>query len=159
MLLTDYIIIQLGLDFMRRRNILDVKSRLLFLPRLFLFHPLFVRDSTLTLQIGKVHETDIGKALPAHILTQIIHESRIIQHPLIVKLADRIHCLMHTVITYRDVIGKFEHLPGFALRPAADKADILIVAFLLIIALNSRPTVLIFCFSSILFVDILLVKI
>ena len=57
----------------------------------------------------------------------------IVQHSLVVKLADRIHCLMHTVGTYGDMVGQLEHFSGFALRAPAYEAHILILAFLLLI--------------------------
>ena len=38
---------------------------------------------------------------------------------------------MHTVVAHRYVIGELEHFSGLALRTAAHKADVLVVAFFL----------------------------
>ena len=131
MLLSDHIIIQLCLDPVWRRNVPDIQNR--FRPfALFLFLDLLlIGDTSLSLKVCNIQEPDIGKSLFTHILIQAVHKIRI-QHTLIIKLAHSIHGLMHTVITYTNIIGKLEHLSRFAFRPPADKADILIIAFLLI---------------------------
>ena len=56
-----------------------------------------------------------------------------IEHSLIVKLADRIHCLMHAVIADADMIRQLKHLTGLAFRSSADKTDFLIFSLFLII--------------------------
>ena len=68
----------------------------------------------------------------------------IVQHSLVVKLADRIHCLMHTVGTHGDMVGQLEHFSGLALRTPAYEAHILILAFLLFIQ-SVHGCLILFC--------------
>ena len=130
MLLSDHVFIQTRLDLVRCRNLMNIQYRLFPVLRLLLFEPLLIRNSSLALQIIDIDKADIGEPL-SHGLVQIVHHGRIIQHSHIVKLADRIHGLVHTVTAHRNIIRKLEHLARLALRTAADKTDILIFAFLL----------------------------
>ena len=128
MLLPYHIFVQTCLDLVGRRNILDIEHRLRLLPGLFLFQLLLVRDSAVPLQIRNIYKADIGEAVLLQVV-QILLERRIIQHALIVKLAHRIHGFVHTVAAHTDIVRQLKHLPSLALRSAADKADILVLFF------------------------------
>ena len=127
MLLSYHIFIQTCLDLMGRGNVPYVQNRLL-IGLLFLLQLLLVGDPPVPLQIRKVHEADIGKPVLLGHLLQIVLKLGIVQHPLIVKLADGLHRLVHTVAADTDIVWKLEHLPRLALRPAADKAYVLVFA-------------------------------
>ena len=135
LLLTDHVLVQACLDLVRRRNILNVKNRLLsllFILRL-LFDLLFVRNSAGSLQIRQVHKADVGVfSILIHVVEHV-HELRIVQKPLIIVLTHRIHRPMHAVVADTDIVGKVVHLPRLAFRPAADKADVLVFRFLFIL--------------------------
>ena len=147
MLLPDHIIVKLGFDLMRRWNIFNIQNRFLFLFGLFLLDLLFVGNSAFTLQIRQIDKTDVGKSLPLHIFIQIVHQGRIIQHSLIIKLADCVHGSVHAVIADRNIVGQLEHFPCLALRSSADKTHILVI--LILLAVIFRLAFLCFLFGLI----------
>ena len=63
MFLTDYVVVKLGFDFVRGRNVFDVQYGFFLFLRLFLFYPLLVGNPSLSLQIRNIYKTDIGKTL------------------------------------------------------------------------------------------------
>ena len=128
MILSHHILIQACLDLMRRRNIPDIQHRLFFRLFLFLFFQfLFVGNPAVPAQIGQVHKTDVGKSILFAELVQFILQLGIVQHPLIVKLAHRLHGFVHTVTADADIVGQLKHLARLALWPPADKAYVLII--------------------------------
>lgn len=74
----------------------------------------------------------LGNPLLRH-LVQLVLELGIVQHPLVVELAHGLHGLVHAVAADADIVGQLEHLARFALRAAADEADIFVV---LVVALS-----------------------
>ena len=126
MLLSHHILVQACFDLVRRRNILDVQDGLDILFFLFLLYLLLVGNTALPLQVSDVYEANVRHAALQHVV-HILLKLWIGEHPLIIKLAYRIHGLVHTIITDTDAVGQFKHLSRLALRPAADKAHILIV--------------------------------
>ena len=74
-----------------------------------------------------IDKADIGKAPPFVHLFQFVLKLRIIQHSLIIKLAHRLHGLMHAVVADTDIIRKLKHFSRFALRPPTDKAYIFVL--------------------------------
>ena len=100
MLLPYHILVQTCLDLVGRGNIPDVQYGLGILLFLLFLDLLLVRDTALSLQIRYVYKTDIGHAV----------------------------ALVHTVVADTDIVGKFEHLSRLALRSAADKTYILVIA-------------------------------
>ena len=111
---------------MGSRNIPDIQYRLLTFLLLFLLQLLLVGNPPVSPQIRQIDKADIGKAALLCQLIQLILKLRIVQHSLIIKLADCLHGLMHAVIADTDIIGQLKHLACLALRPAADKADVFI---------------------------------
>ena len=132
--LTYYIVIQFCLDLMRCRNVINIKFRfylsflfLLFLDLLRIWYS--SKITTQILEIVHIYKTDIWKS--ACILIKLIHESRIVEQVLIIKLAHCIHSLVHTIIAYADIVRQMEHLSSLALRSSADKTYILVLVILI----------------------------
>ena len=73
-------------------------------------------------------------------LVELIHKRGVVEHILVIKLADSIHGLVHAVITYAYVVGKMEHLTCLALGPSAHKADVLVPGLILLIIARSAGT-------------------
>ena len=142
------IIVELCLNLVRRRQVIDVKDCLLLLFLwLFLLELLPVWNAAVPLQIRNVDKADIGKPLLAILGTVLVKiKVCIVQHSLIIKLADRIHRLVHAVRAHRDMIGQLEHLTRLALRPSAYKAHILVLAFLLFLAFTVCRLFILFYF-------------
>ena len=92
---------------------------------------------SLPLQIRNVHKPDIRHAIAFKHVIHILLELRISQHALVIKLTHRIHGLVHTIVTDADIVGQLEHFPRLALRPAADKAHILILTALIGVPLGA----------------------
>ena len=137
MLLTYHILVQAGLDLVWRRNVLNIQNRLFSLLLFFLLQLLLIGNSAVSLKISQVHETDIGESALLSHLIHFLLEIGITEHALVIKLAYRIHGLVHTVITDTDIVGHLEHFTGLALRPAADEADILIFTVITLTCLGS----------------------
>ena len=134
LLLTDHVLVQAGLDLVRGGNIFNVKNRLLslFLILRLLFDLLFVRNSAGSLQIRQVHKADVGVfSILIHVVEHV-HELRIVQKPLIIILAHRVHGAVHAVLADADIVGKVVHLSRLAFRPAADEAHVLVFRFLIV---------------------------
>ena len=128
--LSHYIFIQACLDLMRCRNIFDVEYRFGTFGFLFLLEFLLVGDAAVSLEVCQIHKADVGESVLSAELVQI---ARIIQHALVVELAHSLHGLVHAVIANADMIRQLEHSAGFALRSAADEADILVLAAVLFV--------------------------
>ena len=115
--LSYHVFIQTGLDLMRCRNVLDIEYRFGTFRLLFLLEFLLVGNTAVSLKIRQIHKTDVG----------------IVQHSLIIELAHSLHGLVHAIIADADMVGQLEHSAGFALRSAADKADIFVFAAVLFV--------------------------
>ena len=134
LLLADHVLVQAGLDLMRGGNIFDIENRLLFL-LLFLRLPLdllLVRDPAASLQVGQVHEADVGIFSVLMHVVEHVHHLGVVQKPLIIELAHRIHGAVHAVLADADIVGKVVHLSRLAFRPAADEAHVLVFRFLIV---------------------------
>ena len=99
---------------------------------------LLVRDPAASLQVGQVHEADVGIFSVLMHVVEHVHHLGVVQKPLIIELAHRIHGAVHAVLADADIVGKVVHLPRLTFRPAADEAHVLISGF---------PAVLLLCLS------------
>ena len=123
--LPDYIIVQLRLDFMRRRDRLNIKyRRRFFLLRLFLFNLLRIRHQIL--QICEIDHADIR-----HFSIQILHRPQNIIQPE-PRLIHTVKRTLHTILTDADIIRYFDHFACCTLRTMADIADFFIIVMFLI---------------------------
>ena len=115
---------------MRCRNVLDIEYRFGTFRLLFLLEFLLVGNTAVSLKIRQIHKTDVGESVLSVKLVEIIG---IVQHSLIIELAHSLHGLVHAIIADADMVGQLEHSAGFALRSAADKADIFVFAAVLFV--------------------------
>ena len=116
-LLPHHIFIQLCLDLVRRRNILDIQFMEFF--RFFLFLLNLLRFRLHILQIRHIEE------LYARHIHQTVQIHRAVGHG--------VKASLHTVRTHCNIIGKINHLPRHALRTVTDKTDLLISVVIFLI--------------------------
>ena len=110
-LLSDYILVQLGFNLMWCRKIIDIYKRSTLFTFFFLLHFLLFRNHIF--QICHVHNLN----------TRHVHKLTVVD-------LSAVHCiktLLHAVVAHTDMIRQFDHLSCYTFRTSADKADFLII--------------------------------
>ena len=139
MLLADHILVELGLDLMRGQHIADVdfgRGRIIsvlpfFLP--LLLHLLaFGNPAKASHQVLDIEKVQRLQRRKVQVRSGIVPSEG--------KILHGIKSLLHTVAADGKVPGNMDHLPGHALGPAADVADVLIAVLLFI-----RAAVFVIC--------------
>ena len=129
MLLPNDIFIQARFDLVGCRDVLNVEHRrcILFL---FLFLQFLALGNAVLRKITQIQEADVREAALFGRILHLLAKFRVFKHSAQSKLVHGIHGAFHAVLTDADIALHLRHPAGSALRSAADKAHILILAFL-----------------------------